>query len=274
MSRRVVVDEEPLWRALADPTRRAILDALRRGPRTTGALAGDFPTTRYTVMGHLDILVGVGLVTVERRGRKRLNHLNPVPLHQAYERWVQPLAAAAADTVLRLDDAVRAEAVRAEGEAMTTSLAMDVRAQHQVGADLTRTWRAVLDLPRWWPRRWSEDQRLVFEPWVGGRLGPVSEAPADGDEAGGFGRDVEGELWGVVTALRPGRELVVDGGMGMPGPVLGQWRMLLKPGGDGDTTVTVEHRVLGAVSEQDQGCYTTGWQETLTSLARCAEDQL
>lgn len=261
----MVPDAEPLWRALADPTRRAMLDALRHGPRTTGALAGVFPTTRYTVMGHLDVLVDVGLVTVERRGRERLNHLNPVPLQQAYERWVRPLAAAAADTVLGLD-----EALRAEGNAMSSMpLAMEVRAQHQIGADPARTWRAVMNLPQWWPRRWREHQRLVFEPWVGGRLGPV----ATGAEPGGFDAGVEGELWGMLTALRPHRELVVDGAMGLPGPVLGQWRMRLEPTGDTATTVTVEHRVLGAVSNEDRDCYATGWPETLAALARCAAEQ-
>ncbi len=261
----MVPDVEPLWQALADPTRRAILDALRDGARTTGALAGAFPTTRYTVMGHLDVLVEVGLVTVERRGRERLNHLNPVPLQQAYERWVRPLAATAADTVLGLD-----EALRAEGNAMSSMpLAIEVRAQHQVPADPARTWRAVMNLPQWWPRRWSEHQRLVFEPWVGGRLGPVTP----GAEPGGLDAGVEGELWGVLTALRPHRELVVDGAMGLPGPVLGQWRLRLEPTGDTATTVTVEHRVLGAVSDADRDCYATGWPDTLAALACCAQEQ-
>lgn len=258
----MIPDEEPLWRALADPTRRAILDELRAGPQTTGSLAGGFPTTRYTVMGHLGVLVEVGLVTVERRGRERLNHLNPVPLQQAYERWVRPLAGAAADTLLRLD-----EATEEENRMCDSTLAMDVRARHHVGADAARTWQAVLDLPRWWPRRWSEEQRLVFEPWVGGRLGPVSA-----EAAGGFIEGAEGELWGVVTALRPDRALVVDGSMGMPGPVLGQWRLQLEPAGEDATTVTVEHRVLGAVSNEDHDCYALGWQETLVCLAHRAED--
>ncbi len=77
----------------------------------------------------------------------------------------------------------------------------------------------------------------------------------------------------MLTALRPHRELVVDGAMGLPGPVLGQWRMRLEPTGDTVTTVTVEHRVLGAVSTEDRDCYATGWAETLAALARCAEEQ-
>ncbi len=124
MSPRTVPDHEPLWRALADPTRRAILDALRAGPRTTGGLAATFPTTRFAVMKHLGVLTEVGLVTVERRGRERLNHLNPVPLQQAYERWVRPLAAPSATALLRL-----ADAIETEGTAMSiTPYGLDVRA--------------------------------------------------------------------------------------------------------------------------------------------------
>ena len=96
MSSHEPFDEEPVWRALADPTRRAILEALRSGPRTTGSLAEGFPTTRFAVMKHLGVLVGAGLVTVERRGRERFNHIDLVPLQQAYARWVQPSAAPAA----------------------------------------------------------------------------------------------------------------------------------------------------------------------------------
>ncbi|MFF5258685.1 metalloregulator ArsR/SmtB family transcription factor [Actinomadura viridis] len=259
MSRRVVPDEEPLWRALADPTRRAILDALRAGPRTTGVLAAGFPTTRYTVMEHLGVLVDAGLVTVERRGRERLNHLNPVPLYEAYERWVRPLGASAASTLLRLD-----EAVTPRREPMAPmDLGIDVRARHQVRADVQRTWEAVLDLPAWWPRRWSEDERLAFEPFVGGRLGPVAGE--------GFGPGGEGELWGTVTALRPGRLLVVDGAMGLPGPVAGQWRLSLEDAGGGTTAVTVEHRVAGAVDEETRDCYGGGWEETLAGLGAYAE---
>jgi hypothetical protein len=154
---------------------------------------------------------------------------------------------------------------------------MDVRAQHRVGADPDRTWQAVLELPRWWPRRWSEDRRLVFEPRVGGRLGPAAVAAGKSERvaaAADFADGAEGELWGVVTVLRPRQLLVVDGSMGMTGPVLGRWRLLVEPADvkAAATTVTVEHRVLGAVVEDDRQCYATGWEETLTSLAAFAED--
>jgi DNA-binding transcriptional ArsR family regulator len=88
--------EPDLWRALASPWRRRLLDLLREAPATTGALASQLPElSRFAVMQHLGVLTDAGVVVVERRGRDRVNHLNPVPLREWYERWVQPMAAAA-----------------------------------------------------------------------------------------------------------------------------------------------------------------------------------
>src|SRR5689334_8288403 len=97
-------DEEPdLWRALASPWRRRLLDLLRQLPRTTRDLAAELPElSRYAVMQHLEVLTAAGVVVVERTGRHRINHLNPVPLRTWYERWVQPVADTSAASLLAL----------------------------------------------------------------------------------------------------------------------------------------------------------------------------
>ena len=80
---------DPVWRALANPVRRAILDLLRDGSRTTGELVGFFPElSRFAVMQHLGVLTKADLVVVVRRGRERHNYMNPVPIQQIYDRWV------------------------------------------------------------------------------------------------------------------------------------------------------------------------------------------
>ena len=80
---------EKVWKALASKVRREILDLLRDGPRTTGALAEQFPRlTRFAVMQHLRVLEGAELVIPRREGRERYNYLNPVPIQQLYDRWV------------------------------------------------------------------------------------------------------------------------------------------------------------------------------------------
>ncbi len=91
-------DDEPVWKALAHPLRRGILDALRPGPLTTGELVVALAADRHVLMQHLGVLRDAELVIVEPRGRRRLNHLNPVPIQQIHRRWVsefdQPWAAA------------------------------------------------------------------------------------------------------------------------------------------------------------------------------------
>ena len=78
------------FKALADPTRRRLLDLLRDGSRTTGDLCSRFDTTRFAVMKHLSVLEAAGLVVVESRGRERWNALNAVPIRRIYERWISP----------------------------------------------------------------------------------------------------------------------------------------------------------------------------------------
>src|SRR3989337_1116920 len=91
-----------IWKALADPSRRRLLDLLRDGPRTTGELCARFPLSRFAVMKHLAILERAGLVIVERRGRQRWNYLNAVPIQQIYERWISGYAGFWATPLLRL----------------------------------------------------------------------------------------------------------------------------------------------------------------------------
>ena len=92
-----------VFRALASPHRRAILDVLRDQPLTTGALCAHFPELdRCTVMQHLKVLDEADLVIAERRGRERWNYLNPLPIHAIHERWIGPHAKRAVAMLARL----------------------------------------------------------------------------------------------------------------------------------------------------------------------------
>lgn len=101
-ARPLAQSDDAVWKALADPTRRTVLDELRRGPRTTGELCSLFEMTRFGVMKHLRILEEAGLVLVERKGRERWNHLNPVPIREIYRRWIRPFEEEPSDRLLRL----------------------------------------------------------------------------------------------------------------------------------------------------------------------------
>ena len=110
---RVVEELDPVWKALADPTRRGILDLLRVRPRTTTELVESFPKlSRFGVMKHIEVLRAAQLVQTRESGRYRVNSLNAVPIRQIYERWVSRYEEVWADHLLRLKEV----AEREEGE--------------------------------------------------------------------------------------------------------------------------------------------------------------
>ncbi len=90
-----MADREPgtVWRAMADPTRRRLVELLRDGPQTTGALCDAFPVTRFAVLKHLAVLRRAGIVTVRRQGRERWNTLRDEALRQLGARWLSNDAA-------------------------------------------------------------------------------------------------------------------------------------------------------------------------------------
>ena len=95
--------QDKIFRALASHRRRAILDVLRDQPLTTGSLCSQFPELdRCTVMQHLRVLEGADLIIVERKGRERWNHLNPLPIHAIHERWIGPHAESAVALLAKL----------------------------------------------------------------------------------------------------------------------------------------------------------------------------
>ena len=110
-TRRRHPDLEDVWKALANPVRRGILDLLRDGPRTTGALAEQFPgISRFAVMQHLRVLELAELVIPRRTGRERHNYLNPVPIQEIYDRWVVRYLQPWAEALVRLRDELETEA--------------------------------------------------------------------------------------------------------------------------------------------------------------------
>jgi DNA-binding transcriptional ArsR family regulator len=81
---------ETIFKALADPTRRAVLDRLfDRNGQTLGELSEGLTMTRQGVSKHLAILEDAGLVVTERKGREKRHFLNPVPIHQVHDRWIR-----------------------------------------------------------------------------------------------------------------------------------------------------------------------------------------
>lgn len=100
------IEIDAVFKALANPVRRAICDALSVRPLTTGQLCEAFAELdRTTVMMHLRVLERAGLVVPVRKGRERFNHLDAMPIQAIHERWIGPHAAHAAAGLAKLKKA-------------------------------------------------------------------------------------------------------------------------------------------------------------------------
>jgi DNA-binding transcriptional ArsR family regulator len=241
-SRDVAVDaatgEPDLWRALASPWRRRLLDLLRNAPATTGELAAGLPElSRFAVMQHLGVLVEAGLVIPERRGRDRVNHLNPVPLREWYERWVQPMADAGAAELLALKRTVEKGATDMSDSIepiRTVRLAYDLR----VNASAERTFEVMTQqMLDWRPHTYGGERtrRVVLEPRVGGAHYEDWGAPA-------------GHLYGHVTVYDPPTRWATRGRLS-DGTILDSDYQLTED--DGAVRVRVTKVAVGPLTEDE-----------------------
>ncbi|MBN7783951.1 winged helix-turn-helix transcriptional regulator [Ponticoccus gilvus] len=106
---------DALFKALGHRARRRILDLIKDGPQTTGALCARLTDLdRCTVMQHLSVLEKAGLVVVERRGRERWNHLDALPIHDVQKRWIGPYAAHAMTMLSDIEGLAEPEASSVE----------------------------------------------------------------------------------------------------------------------------------------------------------------
>jgi uncharacterized protein YndB with AHSA1/START domain len=140
---------DAVFKALADPTRRELLDELFRSDgQTLSALEERFSMTRFGVMKHLKQLEGAGLVVTKRRGREKLHFLNPVPIRLVHDRWVskyaEPWAAALSDLQRRLEspmEKVFEIYIRTTPERLWEAITdPGIRAKYNFGAGVSSDW--------------------------------------------------------------------------------------------------------------------------------------
>ncbi len=197
------MNQDPPWRAVANPARRRLIELLRDGPRTTGELCAAFRATRFATMKHLAVLERAGIVTVRRSGRQRWNTLNPEPLRALEGRWPglvadQPSGPVPAAGQPGADTAARSD--RAPGGSP------EVRVSTETFIDAA-PWRVFDALTQgvaaWWGAphlRSAEATNLVLEAQPGGRF--IEE----------WGHR-QGALRGTVTAIRQDEHLELAGVM-------------------------------------------------------------
>ncbi len=140
---------DDVFKALADPTRRSLLDELfREDGQTLSALEARFPISRFGVMKHLNVLEEAGLVVTKRRGREKLHFLNPVPIRLVHDRWVskfaEPWAAGLSDLKQRLEspmEKVFEIYIRTTPERLWEAITdSETRAKYMFGNRVTSDW--------------------------------------------------------------------------------------------------------------------------------------
>ena len=143
----VTVDE--VFKALADPTRRSLLDELfREDGQTLSALEQRISMTRFGVMKHLKQLEDAGLIVTRRRGREKLHFLNPVPIRLVHDRWVskyaEPWAAALSGLKNELEttmEKIFEIYIRTTPERLWEAITDgEIRSKYQFGSHITSDW--------------------------------------------------------------------------------------------------------------------------------------
>jgi uncharacterized protein YndB with AHSA1/START domain/DNA-binding transcriptional ArsR family regulator len=142
--------EDDVFRALADPTRRTLLDELfKQDGQTLSALEERLPMTRFGVMKHLKLLEQAGLVVTRRRGREKLHFLNAIPIRLIHDRWVskytEPWVAALSDLKHELETKKMVKAfeiyIKTTPELLWTAITdTEMRRKYNFGALVTSEW--------------------------------------------------------------------------------------------------------------------------------------
>ena len=140
---------DEVFRALADPTRRALLDELFRSDgQSLSALEERFSMTRFGVMKHLKLLEDAGLVVTRKHGREKLHYLNPVPIRLVHDRWVskyaEPWVAGLSDLKLRLESTMEKVFeiyIRTTPERLWDAITdSEIRSKYHFGNRVTADW--------------------------------------------------------------------------------------------------------------------------------------
>ncbi|HEX8084159.1 MAG TPA: metalloregulator ArsR/SmtB family transcription factor [Solirubrobacteraceae bacterium] len=241
---------DEVFKALADPSRRALLDALFESDgQSLSALEARLPMTRFGVAKHLKVLEAAGLVTSRKAGRERLHHLNPIPLQQIQERWVNKYAERWSQALIGLKTALEEETVSDNG---THVYELYIRTTPE------RLWQAITS---------GEDtSRYYFGSPVSSNWTPGSRfemtAPHDPQT-----------IWvdGEVLEVDPPRRLVQsftahwDEEMDQQAPSRVTWE--IEPQGDA-CRLRVTHEGLSAAAAQQ---VSGGWPQILSGLKTLLE---
>lgn len=248
------MEDEAVFRALADPTRRRLLDFLfERDGRTLTELESGLPMTRFGVMKHLRVLEEAALITTRKVGRERLHYLNPIPIQLISDRWINKYSAVRASALADLKSALEG------GDGMTADSRPKLVYQIIIQAPQERVWAAITR-PEF-TSRYYYGSTLKTDLAVGS---PFTYHMPNGAPI------VEGE----VVASEPPSRLVHSyhslwPPMNEDAPTRVTWELEPLPGGV--TKVTVVHEEFQGETATYRGLQSGGWAWILSNMKTLLE---
>ena len=248
------MEDKTVFRALADPTRRRLLDLLfERDGRTLTELESGLPMTRFGVMKHLRLLEEAGLITTRKVGREKLHYLNPVPIQLISDRWINKYSAVRASALADLKIALEGE------NNMATDVKPKLVYQIIIKAPQERVWEAITT-PEF-TARYYYGSTLKTDLTVGS---PFTYYMPNGSPI------VEGE---VIVSEPPNRLVHTYHSLWPPmnedAPTTVTWE--LESMSAGVTKVTVVHEAFQGETATYKGLQSGGWTWILSNMKTLLE---
>lgn len=245
-----------IWKALSDPTRRSILDLLKRAPRTTGEISDHFSKnlSRFAIMKHLGILEKAHLITTRKEGKSRWNFLNPAPIQKTYHEWV--------DQLIQLQYYTDQNTPMMEANDRQI-LSTSISATTNISATQTKTWKAFTkDISKWWTADYFEindTKKMVLETKLGGLL----------YEDAGKGN---GLIRATVIALQSPHHILLRGDLSPKsgGPALSYLKFNFEENKTA-TTLTLTITLMGTLRQKRIKAIEATWKKLLGNLKQHTE---
>lgn len=242
-----------VWKALADNTRRELLDLLRIAPKTTGELVSSFNELgRCAIMKHLGILEQANLISVHREGKFRWNHINAIPLQEIYERWVRKFEGQWASHLLQIKNTAEKSLTKSSNTMELLSNTLKISLSIPINASIDHVWNCLLhDVNSWWRHDFYTSEKtkeFIIEPKVGGRMYED------------YGNN-EGLLWAEVIVINSPHTLELKGHLTpeFGGPAINFLKISLIEEA-GITTLNLTDTVMGDVDEGNKKSLDAGWK--------------
>lgn len=233
-----------IWKALADPTRRSILNLLKKAPHTTGEISLQFSNlSRFAVMKHLGVLEKANLITIKREGKFRWNYLNTKPIQQTYEQWVSNLIQ------LRLLAEQTTDDMSQTDKTITTTT---VFFETKINTKKLRVWNALTEeIDKWWQKDFNQNPKstnFILESKLGGLMYEKGEN--------------EGLVWATVIALDAPNSIQLKGHLRPEhgGPAISFSKIELVAKSKNSTQLKLSDTVFGSISQALQSELLNAWK--------------